>query len=285
MYVVAGVTGHTGAATAEALLSKGQEVRVIVRGADKGEAWRKKGCEVAVADLADPAALAKALEGARGVYLLSPPNFAATDFLADRKAFLERLVEGLKRAKAPNVVFLSSVAAQHPAGTGPIVTAHRAERALRGIAPAVTFIRAAYFVENWGSVIPVAKAQGVLPHFGPTNVKFPQACARDIGEAAAKALTSPAEGTRVVELAGKEDWSADDVAAALGTVLGKQVRAVGAPVEAAEAGLEQAGVPAEMARLYGEMYAGMAKGLIAFEKRESVTRGSTPLVETLRAMV
>jgi len=285
MYAVTGVTGHTGAATAEALLSRGQKVRVIVRNAEKGEAWRKKGCEVALADLADPAALAKALEGAAGAYLLSPPNFAAQDFLADRKAFLEKLVEGLKRARVPSVVFLSSVGAQHPAGTGPIVTVHRAEQALRGIAPSVTFIRAAYFVENWGSVVPVARAQGVLPHFGPTNVKFPQVCARDIGEAAARALTSPADGTRVVELAGKEDWSADDVAAALGGLLGKPVKAAGAPVEAAEAGLKQAGVPAEMARLYGEMYLGMKKGLIAFEKPHAVARGSTPLADALRALV
>lgn len=285
MYVVAGVTGHTGAATAEALLSRGHKVRVIVRSAEKGEAWRKKGCQVAVADLAEPAALARSLEGAKGVYLLSPPNFAAADFLADRKAFLEKLVEGLKRAQVPAVVFLSSIAAQHPTGTGPIVTAHRVEQALRGIAPSVTFLRAAYFVENWGAVIPVAKAQGVLPHFGPTNVKFPQVCARDIGAAAAQALTAPADGTRVVELAGKEDWSADDVAASLGALLGKPVKAAGAPAEAAEAGLRQAGVPAEMARLYGEMYLGMTRGLIAFEKPQSVTRGSTPLADALRAVL
>jgi hypothetical protein len=61
--------------------------------------------------------------------------------------------------------------------------------------------------------------------------------------------------------------------------------AVGAPVAAARAGLEQAGVPAEMARLYGEMYAGIANGLVAFERPQEVTRGSTPLVDALRALV
>lgn len=285
MYAVAGVTGHTGAATAEALRAEGQPVRVLVRSAEKGEAWRKKGCEVAVADLADPAALARALEGTRGAYLLSPPNMGAADFLADRKAFLERLAEGLRRARVPGVVFLSSIAAQHAAGTGPIVTVHHAEQALRQIAPAVTFMRAAYFVENWGAVAPLAKAQGILPHFGPTDVKFPQACARDIGQAAARALTAPAEGARVVELAGREDWSADDVAAALGRLLGKPVKAVGAPVEGAAAALRQAGVPAEMARLYGEMYLAMTKGLIFWERPQAVVRGTTPLDEALRAVV
>jgi uncharacterized protein YbjT (DUF2867 family) len=285
MYAVAGVTGHTGAATAEALRAAGHPVRVLVRRAEQGEPWKKKGCEVAVADLADPAALATALQGVRGVSLLSPPNMAAVDFLADRTALLEKIVEGLKRARVPGLVFLSSVGAQHPAGTGPIVTAHRAEQALRGLAPSVTFLRAAYFLENWGSVVGLAKGQGILPHFGRVDVKFPQVCARDIGEAAARALTAPGEGTRVVELAGQQDWSVEDVAAALGALLGKPVKAVSAPVEAAEAGLAQAGVPKEMARLYAEMYRGIAAGLVAYERPQAVVRGSTPLADALRPLV
>lgn len=285
MHVIAGVTGHTGAATAEALLSRGHNVRAVVRNAEKGEPWKRRGCEVAVAELADPVALAGALEGAEGAYLLLPPNLAATDYLADRKVFLDRLVEGVKRSRVRNVVFLSSIGAQHAAGTGPIVTLHRAEQALRGIASSVTFLRAAYFLENWGSVIPVAKTQGVLPHFGRTDVKFAQVCARDIGDAAASALVTAADGTRVVELAGQQDWSVEDVSAAVGTLLGKPVKAVGAPVEAARAGLEQGGVPPDMARLYAEMYAGIANGVIAFERPHGVTRGSTPLVDALRPVV
>lgn len=285
MYAVAGVTGHTGAATAEVLRAAGHPVRVLVRRAEQGEPWKKKGCEVAVADLADPAALAAALQGVKGFYLLSPPNMAAADFLADRKAFLEKVVEGLQRARPPAVVFLSSIGAQHASGTGPIVTAHRVEQALRGIVPSVTFLRAAYFVENWGSVVGLAKAQGILPHFGAVDVKFPQVCARDIGEAVAYALKTPIDGTRVAELAGREDWSVEDVAAALGTLLGKPVKAVAAPVEAAEAGLVQAGLPAEMARLYAEMYRGIGAGLVAWERPQVVVRGRTPLVDALRPLV
>ncbi len=285
MYAIAGVTGHTGAATADALLARGRKVRAVVRSAEKGEPWRRKGCEVAVADLGDPAALSKALEGTEGAFLLSPPNFAAKDFVADRKALLDRVADAVRRAKLRNLVYLSSVGAQHPAGTGPIVTVHRAEQALRDIAPSVTFVRAAYFLENWGAVAAVVKGQGVLPHFGPVDVKFSQVCARDIGEAAAGALVAAVPGTRFVELAGREDWSVEDVAAALGKLLGKPVKAVSAPVEAARAGLEQAGVPPEMARLYAEMYAGIGKGLVAWERPEAVSRGSTPLEEALRGVV
>ena len=116
-------------------------------------------------------------------------------------------------------------------------------------------------------------------------MKFPQVCTRDIGEAVASALVTVADGARVVELAGREDWSVEDVAEAIGTLLGKPVKAIGAPVEAAGAGLEQAGVPPEMARLYAEMYAGMDGGLVAFERPDRLTRGSTPLRDALPAIV
>jgi uncharacterized protein YbjT (DUF2867 family) len=285
MFVVAGVTGHTGAVVADTLLSKGQKVRVIVRSADKGAAWQKKGAEVAVADLGDTAAMTKALSGATGAYLLSPPNFAAKDFIADRKQLIGGLAKAIKDSGTRSVVFLSSVGAQHPAGTGPIVTVHNAEQALKTAAPSVTFLRAAYFLENWGSVIPVAKGQGVLPHFGAIDVKFSQVCTRDIGLAAVEALLKPADGVKVVELAGKEDWSVQDVAAALSSLLGKPVQAVAAPVEGAKAGLMQAGVPETMATLYAEMYAGIGKGLVAWEKPGALTRGSTALVDALRPLV
>lgn len=285
MYAIAGVTGHTGAATAEALLARGEKVRAVVRDAGKGEPWRRRGCEVAVADLGDPAALARALDGAEGAFLLSPPNLVAADFVADRKALLDRMVEAVRRSRVPRVVFLSSIGAQHPAGTGPIVTAYNAERALPGAAPSVTFVRAAYFLENWASVLPVAKGQGVLPFFGRIDVPFAQVAARDIGEAAARALVERAGGVRVVELAGREDRSVEDVAAALGALLGRPVKAVGAPVAAARAGLEQAGLPAEAARLFAEMYAAIASGLVAWEHPERLTRGATPLREALETIV
>ncbi|MCP9456242.1 MAG: NAD(P)H-binding protein, partial [Nitrospira sp.] len=70
MFVVVGATGHTGSTVAETLLRHGRPVRVVVRSADKGVAWKAKRADVAVATYQDVKAMAKAFEGARGVYLL-----------------------------------------------------------------------------------------------------------------------------------------------------------------------------------------------------------------------
>jgi uncharacterized protein YbjT (DUF2867 family) len=117
-------------------------------------------------------------------------------------------------------------------------------------------------------------------------------CPRDIGAAAAAALVAPTDGTRVVELAGEQDWSVEDIAAAVGKLLGKpgeggrRARRVGAGglerpgVASSEATLSESSIP-----LFAEMYAGIASGLVAFERPQAVTRGSTPLVDALRAVV
>src|SRR3954469_8840490 len=82
MFVISGASGHTGSVVASTLLARGAKVRVIVRDAKKGEAWKGKGAEVALASLDDAKALAEALRGADGVYALVPPDFVSDDPLA-----------------------------------------------------------------------------------------------------------------------------------------------------------------------------------------------------------
>ena len=49
MYVIAGVTGHTGKVAAETLLDAKKPVRVIVRNPKAADAWRARGADVKVA--------------------------------------------------------------------------------------------------------------------------------------------------------------------------------------------------------------------------------------------
>ena len=74
MFAVAGVTGQTGRIVADTLLTRGHDVRVIVRDAVKGAPWQARGAEVAVAALDDEPALTRALTGVQGAYLLTPPD-------------------------------------------------------------------------------------------------------------------------------------------------------------------------------------------------------------------
>ena len=90
MFVITGATGHTGSVAAETLLAAGQKVRVVARNAAKAAPLAARGAEVFVADLGDQEALARAVRGARGVFLISPPDLTAKDFIAERQRLTQR---------------------------------------------------------------------------------------------------------------------------------------------------------------------------------------------------
>ncbi len=285
MFAVAGVSGHTGAATAEALLRRGQKVRALVRTEAQGEPWLRRHAEVAVVDLHDSDALAAAMKGLAGAFLLLPPAHGAADVLQTQADMLAQLVSASKKASLKSLCFLSSAGAQHAHGTGPVVSLYRAEKALANAAPSVTFLRSAYFLENWSSVLMQALETGELPFFGHTHLKFAQVGAHDIGEAAAKAMEDHVPGTRFIELAGRELWSAEDVAAVLTSLLDQPIKAVERPVDSAKDSFEKGGMNASTAALYAELYQGMARGLFHFARPPQVLHGTTTLFDSLKPLV
>lgn len=284
MFVITGATGHTGSVAAETLLAQGKQVRVVVRDAAKAEALRARGAEVFVADLADPAALGRAVRGAQGVFFISPPDLGAKDFIAERKRLTALQVDALASEKVPHVVLLSSIGAQRSAGTGPILTTHNAEQQLRASGLASTFVRAAYFVENWGAVVQAVKSDGVLPSFIAASKRIGMVSTADIGRTVAQALLDGPRGVRVIELAGPQDLSPSDVAAAFSRLLAKPVHVVEAPLDAVVPTFTSFGISENIAGLFREMYAGIADGTVVGEAGE-LRRGTTPVDVTLRALL
>ncbi|MGH7233137.1 MAG: NmrA family NAD(P)-binding protein [Nitrospiraceae bacterium] len=195
MFVVTGVTGHTGAVVAETLLARKQRVRVLVRTPEKGEVWKAKGAEVAVASLEDPRALAESLNGATGGYFLIPPNYTAVDYLKDRTQVADALAAAVSASRLPHAVFLSSIGAHLPAGTGPIQALHDGEVRLESVARSLTVLRASYFMETWIPVLGAARAQGLLPSFLPPKRKIPMVATLDVGRMAAECLLDQCKGS------------------------------------------------------------------------------------------
>ena len=283
--LVLGASGRTGSVVAQSLLERGQKVRVLVHEAAKGERWKKRGAEVAVGSVEDAHAMGAALRGAEAAYLLMPPSaFSATGVLARARRIVDVFMQTVAGSHLKHAVLLSSVGANLPTGTGLIQSLHVAEKALGTLKVPCTFLRACYFVENWGSRLEAAKS-GQLPGFIPVDFRFPQVGTHDIGVVAAELLSVHPKAHRVVELAGPEEVSGNDVAAALGKLLGQTVQAVAYPVAEMASVLPAQGFSAEMAALFQEMTEGIVSRRIAFEHPESVRRGKQPLEVTLGEML
>jgi uncharacterized protein YbjT (DUF2867 family) len=283
-FVITGVSGRTGAVAATTLLDQGHRVRVVVRDAAKADAFAARGAEVAVADLGDPDALAKAFAGADGAYVLNPPNLVAADFRAHQHRISHAIVEAASRSAVPHLVVLSSIAAEQPSGTGPIIGVRELEALLRPLpATRSTFIRAASFMENFATSLGMLD-QGLLPSFTPAGLAYEMIATVDIGKLAAALLVEGARETSVVELGGGA-YSPNDAAAALTELLGKPIRVAEAPIEAVVPTLTGFGMQPQIAGLYREMMTLITAGELTFEGGHRRVKGSTTLRTVLAGLL
>mgnify|MGYP003580656024 FL=1 len=108
---------------------------------------------------------------------------------------------------------------------------------------------------------------------------------KDIGLVGAERLIMGGKGKQIVELAGPEEYSPDQAAAALSQILGKAVSAQLAPLSAVVPTFKSFGFSDEAAQLFEEMYTSFSKGTIEYEHPASLVRGTVILSEALRGMV
>lgn len=283
-FAVAGATGRTGSAVAEALLGRGHRIRAVVRDAARAEALARRGAEVAVADLRDAVALTEALRGVDGAWLLLPLPPDAPAGRRWQAETTDAIAAAVAAARVPHVAWLSSVGAHVPQGTGPVAGQHRAEQVLRALPHTrCTFVRAAYFVENWAASLGMVQ-QGVVPGFLQVDRPLDLVAARDVGRIGAEALLEPAAEHRVIEIGGPPATPAE-VARVLGELLGRPLGAVEVPLEAVVPTFTGMGSSADVAGLYREMYAAIARGVIGWEGGHPRVRGATPLRDALAALV
>lgn len=266
MFVVSGATGNTGSIVAQTLINQGQPVRVIVRSEEKGEPWKTKGAEVAVAETTDTDAMAKALQGASGAFFLLPPDLTNEDFLGESLKRANAIVAAAKAARLPHAVILSSVGAQHLSRVGPISTIGHLERLFVAANIPLSAVRPGYFLENIKDLMPAVLQDGVYPSMiQPLDFKIDMVATTDIGWTVADALINPPTiQHRVIELKGAEQYSAEDIAVALSNSLDRQITPVAVPQEAWIETFKQSGLSRQSAETMAEMHENINNGRIAF---------------------
>jgi len=242
MFLVMGITGNVGGATARHLLAQGKKVRALVRDREKAVNWANQGVELVDGDWNDSVAIERALKGVEGAFVMLPSVWAPSPDYKEAKGVIANYVEALTKAAPPRVVALSSMGANRPTGHGVITALSLLEQGFRDLISSVAFVRAGGFFENFLFGLQVAQG-GTLPVFyNPTDRKSTMVATNDIGAEFATLLTGPAwSGQRIVELGSAV--SADDVAEQLGDVLNLDVKAFAIPRAGWAEALEQFGIP------------------------------------------
>jgi uncharacterized protein YbjT (DUF2867 family) len=242
MFLVTGITGKVGGATARYLLAQGKKVRALVRDRDKAAIWSDQGVELVDGDWNDAAAIQRALDGVEGAFLMLPAVWAPSPDFKEAKSVIANYVEALTKATPPRVVALSSMGANRTSGLGMITALSLLEQGFHHLTSPIAFVRAGGFFENFLYGLHVAQG-GTLPvYYNPTDRKSTMVATNDIGAEVATLLTGPAwPGHRVIELGSLV--SADEVAAQLGEVLNLDVKAFAVPRAGWPAAFEQFGIP------------------------------------------
>jgi uncharacterized protein YbjT (DUF2867 family) len=242
MFLVMGITGKVGGATANHLLAQGKQVRALVRNREKAGNWADRGVELVDGDWNDAAAIERELNGVEGAFVMLPPVWAPSPDYKEARGVIASYVEALTKAAPPRVVALSSMGANRSSSHGVIAALTLLEQGFRDLTMPTAFVRAGGFFENFLYGLQVAQG-GTLPVFyNPTNRKSTMVATNDIGAQVATLLTGAAwSGQRVVELGSMV--SADDVAKQLGEVLNLDVKAFAVPRAGWAQALEQFGIP------------------------------------------
>jgi NAD(P)H dehydrogenase (quinone) len=287
MYAITGISGRVGGAIAENLLAQGEQIRAIVRNAEKAARWRDRGAEIAVADVDDPNALASAFAGTDGVFLMVPPNFAPAPGFPETRKTLASYHAALAKTLPKKAVYLSSIGAEQSSGLGLITSSHLLEQTLGDLPIAHAFLRAGWFMENHALDATTAKSEGrIFSHLYPLDRKFSLVATADIGKAGADVLRQEWTGTRYIEVAGPEQYSPNDIARAFTIALRRTIEAVAVPRDKWTEFFVGQGMPEGRTEPRAEMVDGFNSGWIHFgvQGTEQI-KGSTGLTSVVAKLV
>jgi uncharacterized protein YbjT (DUF2867 family) len=159
------------------------------------------------------------------------------------------------------------------------------EQALVDIDLPITFLRAAWFMENAEWDVASARDQGVVTsHLQPLDRPVPMVSTHDVGRVAADLLREDWTGVRIIELEAAKRTTPNAIAAAFAKALGKSVRAEMAPRGEWEQAFRAQGMKNPTPRM--QMIDGFNEGWIDFKNQSAdVRKGRVTIDEAIAALV
>ena len=249
--VVVGATGTVGSQLIAQLAATGRRVKGLVRDEDKAASISEVADPV-IGDLAEPASLAAAFEGADRVFVLAPP-------VPDQEMLTTNALEAASSAGVERIVYLSGY------GVGELDDDHfnamaAAEGRLRELAVEWTVLRPARFMSHtpfvWSSVL---KRNLLLEAGGEAPIVVVDPA--DVAAAALVALTTDGHNGQVYKLTSGESfnarWLADTLADALG---GRDMEIFAGNTEALRLELIASGAPGEYAPFMANYFSNVVSG-------------------------
>ena len=243
-YLVYGATGAQGSAVVSALRAGGKNVRVLLRNTDNKSLFEGHGVEVAFGDLDSPAQLLAASRDIAGVYFALPLQFNA-----DKATLWGRnAIDAAVAAEAPLIVFNTSIVGAAEAGqaTGSVAIDIKTEleRYLKQATIPSIVLRPTLYLGNLTApfATPSIVNDGVLAYPVPAGQKVSWISWEETAAYVVAALQRPDLAARrpTFDIGGAQAITGNELAAAIGKAVGRNVFYFPLPIEQFEAGLSAA---------------------------------------------
>jgi uncharacterized protein YbjT (DUF2867 family) len=255
MILVIGATGTNGRVVIERLLAAKQPVRALVRDRSKAIDIGKGQIELVQGDLDQPASLDAALAGVERAFFV-----AAVDQRYAR--WFGNFLAAARRAGTSHIVKFSGMGARVDSPSELMRQHGETDQALADSGVAFTILRPNSFYQNMFWSAESIKSQGAF-YLPMGNARQSFVDVRDIASVAAAVLTHKGHEGKTYEITGPDSLSYQEVADTLTAVLGKPIRYIDVPPEAALESMLKSGMPDWNARAVSDLYATFAAGLAA----------------------
>ncbi|MFJ7910906.1 NmrA family NAD(P)-binding protein [Kitasatospora sp. NPDC096204] len=220
MIVIMGAAGATGSATLRSLAALGAPSRALSRDPARLTATLDERTlartAVLPADAADPASLRAAFRGAHHLFLTMANG-------PQQVRYELNAIEAAIDCGVEHVVKVSAPAAEPDSPVAVSRGHHLIEERLRSSGITTTVLRPYAFMQKLLLLAPGITAAGVV-HGAMGQARCNYVDVRDIGEAAAEALTRPELAGGTYPLTGGRAYSHPELTALLGELLGRPVR-------------------------------------------------------------
>jgi uncharacterized protein YbjT (DUF2867 family) len=236
MILVTGAAGKTGKAVIKALAARGASARALIRRPERAAELKALGAaEISIGGFDDAAALSRAATGVDAIYHICP------NVSRDELTFAQAVAAAARAHNVGRFVFHSVLHPQIEA-----MPHHwqkmRVEEFLFTAGFDLTVLQPTAYMQNILGAWRAIADDRVFRVPYPVGTRLSLADLDDVAEAAALVLTTTGHGGATYELVGTPPLSQTEVAAALSTALGREVRAEAETVEAWDVRARAAGM-------------------------------------------
>jgi uncharacterized protein YbjT (DUF2867 family) len=247
--LVTGATGNTGSGLVPALRDAGVDVRAFVRDESKAQPLKDMGVEIVVGDLDQPETIDAAVEGVDKIYLLTWNG-------PTQAQHAENVIKAARRAGNPHIVRHSMWGSEK---SRIVKQGIQVEEAVKSSGLPWTLLKPTFFMQNTMMAAQTIASDGVI-YWDMKDGKLAMIDVRDVVDVALSVLTGNGHEGKSYILTGPEAISFHEVADTFSTVLGKEIKYVSVPGEAALEFILSLGVPEWIARGYVELSEGFSQG-------------------------